>query len=73
MTTLQILAAGSGFISAGLWFWASVLNFPAPAAYLSGAPDHVLKRIKLIGRLNAGGAAFAGLAITLQSIVSLKF
>ena len=70
MLYLQWASAALGLVSAGLWLTASLLKFPAPMAYLSGAPKHVVDRINLIGRLNAGGAACAGISVGGQAILT---
>ena len=66
VVVVGIIAAG---ISAGCWFWASIVKPSYPMAYLGGPPKEVKERIDLQARLNAIGAAFSGITVICQGIL----
>jgi hypothetical protein len=64
---IQIVALAG---SALAWLAASILSTPLPAAYVSGAPAKVVKRIRLQSGLNAVAAFLAAVGVGIQAYVA---
>jgi hypothetical protein len=69
---IQTMLAISGFItamlSAGSWFWASILKPVYPMGYISGPPKEIVDRLNFQSKLNAAGAFLAGISVICQGV-----